>query len=106
MIQTKAFVLGTNPAVAFIAHPLEKGRWLKTDPAAVFVQCPYCNSPAGMPCTSRSSTSRNYTASTHTVRRDAFQLRKHKIVQSTVPSFVVEPMAAQALQAMMYDDGK
>lgn len=53
-------------AIAFVPHPVEPARWLRTDRSVVLVDCSYCRVPAGSPCRRDDG---NYTNQTHWVRR-------------------------------------
>jgi hypothetical protein len=52
----------------FVPFPGMKGHYLRTDKCVALVECPQCHSPVGVPCT---GSYRNYTTSTHWMRRSA-----------------------------------
>jgi hypothetical protein len=103
MKQTKAYILATSPTVAFVMHPLDRGRWLKTDASVVLVPCPQCKSVPGLPCVS----AQGYGATTHYVRRNELkaQVKAGKFLKEIrVPTFVIQPEMAHLLQAIFGTD--
>jgi hypothetical protein len=93
MRRSKAFILGTNPTIAFVQHPIERGRYLKVDAAVVLVECPHCNATAGEPCISGSYAAEalKYTATSHSARRDLAQNRRAVAKSAKVPAFAITP---------------
>jgi hypothetical protein len=58
--------------LAFVPDPDNHGRWIRTYPCVVSVDCPACGSKAGTPCTGRYG---QYTSLPHSDRRTAADRR-------------------------------
>ena len=70
--------------VAFVPDPATKGRWIRTYPCVVSVDCPVCRAAAGVPCI---GSDKQYVSMPHADRRTAADIRGKLLVAEPAVMF-------------------